>query len=150
MAWGLLMKMRTIWRTVPMILAVLPLLATPSRADEDLYRAVGEKPGLVVLIDRASGIWLQDDRIKGQFDNINMDRLRGRLVDQFCVLLGGPCTYTGRDMVAAHKGLHLRNVEFNALAEDLQTAMEQLDVPFGIQMKVIGMLAPMQRQIVTQ
>ena len=46
--------------------------------------------------------------------------------DQFCQVAGGPCRYTGHSMEATHKGLHLTNANFNALVEDLQSAMDYL------------------------
>jgi hypothetical protein len=48
--------------------------------------------------DRAAN----DDRINQTFARTNLDRLTKEFVDQPCGTTGGPCTYTGRDMVVAH------------------------------------------------
>jgi hemoglobin len=51
-------------------------------------------------------------------------------------------------MSTVHKGLGLRNADFNALAEDLQIAMDRENVPYSAQNKLLAKLAPMQRVIV--
>jgi len=38
--------------------------------------------------------------------------LKQMLVDQVCAATGGPCTYAGRDMVTAHKGMSISDAEF--------------------------------------
>ena len=67
--------------------------------------------------------------------------------EQFCALLGGPCTYTGRDMKTTHAGMGLKDKDFNALAEDFQRAMDDVGIPFRYQNILIAKLAPMDRDI---
>jgi len=134
--------------------AVLPalLLATmglPAAADT-LYDRLGGQPGIATIVGKAVDLCLADDRIKADFDNINPDRLRSRLVDQICQLAGGPCRYRGRSMAASHRGLDVTQAKFNAVAEDLQTAMAQAGVPYWTQNRLMALLAPMQRDIVTR
>jgi hemoglobin len=119
-------------------------------ADDSLYRDLGEKAGITKIIDAAMENFLADPRIKDEFDNINIERLKGRLVDHFCVISGGPCQYAGRDMYAAHKGLHLNQASFNALAENVQFAMDKVGIPFRTQNRLVAILATMQRDVVTR
>ena len=130
--------------------AVLSILATPSLADTTLYDDLGGKPGIDKLVDASVDNYLADPRIKDVFSESNIDRIRVELKDQFCQLAGGPCLYKGHDMVAAHKGLHLTNANFNALVEDLQDAMTRCDIPFATQNRLLALLAPMQHQVVTR
>ncbi len=53
-------------------------------------------------------------------------------------------------MVAAHKGLHLNTDSFNALVEDLKRAMDQSAIPFSTQNRLLALLAPMYRDVVTK
>lgn len=53
-------------------------------------------------------------------------------------------------MKEVHAGLKVTNAQFNALAEDLQIAMERNSVPSYVQNKLVAKLAPMQRAIVTK
>ena len=89
-----------------------------------------------------------DPRIKDIFAAADTVRLKRTLGEQFCYLLNGGCTYTGRDMRAAHRGQGLQNTDFNALVEDLQTAMDGEHVPFRDQNVLLAKLAPMQRVVV--
>lgn len=122
----------------------------PALAADTLYDNLGERAGLVRIVDRLAVLWMEDERVKHDFDNINMDRLKQRLVDELCQVAGGPCQYKGRSMQATHKGLHLDQAKFNAVAEDLQTAMEQSGISYWTQNRLIARLAPMQRDIVTR
>lgn len=119
-------------------------------AGDALYRDLGETAGIAKIIDAAMDNFLTDPRIKDEFDNINIERLKGRLVDHFCVISGGPCRYAGRDMHAAHKGLHLNQASFNALAENVQFAMDKVGIPFRTQNRLMALLAAMQRDVVTR
>ena len=95
-----------------------------------------------------------DARIKETFVDTDMKQLAQRLAEQFCELSGGPCRYTGKykgkDMESVHADLKITNAQFNALAEDLQIAMERNNVPSSVSNKLIAKLAPMQRAIVTK
>jgi len=119
-------------------------------ADDPLYQDMGGKDHLSKIANDATDNFLADDRIKATFDNTNMDRFRAKLSEQFCAVAGGPCTYTGHSIEAAHKGLHLRNSDFNAVVEDLQKAMDKDGVPFATQNRFLARLAPMQHAIVTK
>ena len=128
----------------------LAAAASPAFADGTLYDDLGGKAGIDRIVDVSVDNYLADPRIKDIFSESNMDRIRMELKDQFCQLAGGPCVYKGHDMVAAHKGLHLTNANFNALVEDLQDAMSKCDIPFATQNRLLALLAPYQHQVVTR
>ncbi len=141
--------MRATWIAVPTVLLGIAL-ASPARAADTLYAQLGEQAGIARIVDGAVTLYLTDPRIKDDFDNINPDHLRQRITSFICQLAGGPCQYKGRSMAASHKGLHLHQAEFNAVAEDLQTAMEQAGIPYWTQNRLMARLAPMERDIVTR
>jgi hemoglobin len=91
-----------------------------------------------------------DARIKESFSDSDMKKVAMRLEEQFCMLSGGPCKYEGEPMKESHGGLKVTNAQFNALAEDLQVAMERHGVPSAVQNRLVAKLAPMQRDIVTK
>ena len=132
----------------------LPLLlaftAPAFSADDSLYQDLGGQPGINKIADASVDVYLADPRIKDIFSESNIDRIRAELKDQFCVIAGGPCRYTGHSMEATHKGLHLTNANFNALVEDLQSAMDSCNIPFATQNRFLARLAPMQHQVVTR
>lgn len=132
------------------MLLALAAPALPAAAADTLYDRLGGQPGVARIVRDAVALWLADNRIKADFDNINPDRLRSRLTDQICQLTSGPCIYRGRSMAASHAGLATTQAKFNAVAEGMQTAMEQAGVPYWTQNRLMALLAPMQRDIVTR
>ena len=84
------------------------------------------------------------------FANADQAKIKKLLAEQFCVILGGPCTYTGRDMATAHKDMGVDRAAFNALVEDLQLAMDARRIPFRAQNKLLAILAPMHREVITR
>ncbi|SEK05581.1 group I truncated hemoglobin [Paraburkholderia diazotrophica] len=130
-----------------MPLAVL-LFAAPAHADDDsLYRTFGGQAGLAKIIDDFYDLVLKDPRTAPYFDGAPIRRIKQKLGEQLCVLLGGPCTYTGRTMKRTHEGQNIDRAAFNAAVEDLQTAMDKNGVPFHAQNKLLAKLAPMYRDI---
>jgi hemoglobin len=90
---------------------------------------------------------LIDERTRPFFAEADKTAIKAHLVEQFCVILGGPCEYTGRDMKTAHAGMGVERSNFNALVEDLQIAMTKRGIPFRAQNKLLAKLAPMHRDI---
>jgi hemoglobin len=125
--------------------------ATPARAaDDELFRALGGMPGITKIVDDVIEISVANPAIKETFDNINFVRLKAHIVDQLCELTGGPCVYKGRTMYKSHYGLHLTTRDFNAFVEDLQRALDRSNIPFRTQNRLLAILAPMHRDIITR
>jgi hemoglobin len=126
------------------------LAAMPAYAEDTLFADMGGQAGIDRIVDASVDNYLADDRIKAIFDESNIDRLRAEFKVQFCQVAGGGCDYKGHNMTAAHKGLHLTNTDFNAVVEDLQTAMDKVGLPFATQNRFLARLAPMQHQVVSR
>ncbi|MDR5856418.1 group 1 truncated hemoglobin [Caballeronia sp. LZ062] len=120
---------------------------TAHATDDTLYRQFGEQAGLVRIVDDLYTNVLADPRTAPYFENAPIKRIKTKLVEQFCVLLGGPCEYTGRPMRRTHEGQNIDRAAFNALVEDLQAAMDKNGVPFHAQNKLLAKLAPMYRDV---
>jgi len=115
-----------------------------------LYDDLGERPGLTRIVDQLLVLVLADPRTREKFDNINIERLKGRLVDKLCDVAGGPCHYHGISMAGAHRGLGITDYNFNAMVEDLQTAMDRNGISSWTQNRLLARLAPMHRDIVAR
>lgn len=123
--------------------------ALPAKAaDDTLFRELGGQAGIDKIVADFLPIIQADPRINTFFQKTDMKQLGVLLGEQFCQLAGGPCTYSGRDMVASHEGMGVRSMHFMALAEDLQIAMEKNKVPASVANQLIAKLAPMKRAIV--
>ena len=89
-----------------------------------------------------------DPRTSEFFKKTNQAHLKEMLSQQFCVVAGGPCVYTGVPMKLAHQDMDISKGDFNALVEVLQAAMDAQHVPFATQNQLLARLAPMHRDIV--
>ena len=144
----------TLKRSAAMVFAGAVLacaaLSPVHAADDALFRGLGGKPGIKQIVATFVPLVLADPRIKETFSDSDMKHVALRLEEQFCALGGGPCDYKGEPMKEVHGGLKITNAQFNALAEDLQIAMERNAIPSHVQNKLVAKLAPMQRAIVTK
>jgi hemoglobin len=117
--------------------------------NDQLYKAFGEKPGLVALMDDFMVRLLADPRTGPHFKPSNQQRVKEQLVEQLCALSGGPCVYKGADMKSAHANLEIKKSDFHALVEMLQESMDAKGIPFRKQNELLALLAPMNRDIIT-
>lgn len=156
------MKTRSQWSctTLPLVLLAAATVTLNARADENpapadpslvsVYKEFGEKPGLVALMDDLMIALIDDPRTRPFFADADQKHIKAELVDQFCVILGGPCVYTGKGMKESHAKLEVTEASFNALVEDLQTAMNNHNIPFRAQNKLLQKLAPMHREVINK
>ncbi|PJI96742.1 hemoglobin [Acidovorax sp. 69] len=124
--------------------------ATIAVAPAGLYTALGEKPGITRLMDDFVNRVVKDPRIGGHFKDVKPAALKESLTDQICQLSGGPCKYEGADMKSAHADMDINKGHFNALVEVLQSAMDAQGIPFAQQNRLLALLAPMHRDVITQ
>jgi hemoglobin len=132
------------------VLLCLATLAPVHAADDSTYQGLGGRQGIKNIVATLVTLVQADPRIRESFSDSDMKHVAMRLEEQFCMLSGGPCKYEGEPMKETHGGLKVTNAQFNALAEDLQIAMERHGVPSSVQNKLVARLAPMQRDIVTK
>jgi hemoglobin len=100
-------------------IVVLILLCWAANAQDkpaSLYERVGRYDAISLVADEyLKGI--RSDPQFARFSGRGADSLRRAkqlLKDQLCALTGGPCTYIGRDMKAAHSGLGINAQEWAA------------------------------------
>ena len=116
--------------------------------EQSLYTRLGGKPAITAVVDEFIGNVAVDKRINAFFANADIPGLKGKLVDLICQGTGGPCTYTGKDMKAAHEGMAVKEAAFNALVEDLVAALDKFKVPEKEKGELLGILGPMKGAIV--
>jgi hemoglobin len=129
--------------------ATTPTARPDARAPAGLYQALGEKAGISRLMDVFVERAVKDPRIGSHFKDTKPQALKDSLTDQICHLSGGPCQYEGADMKSAHADMDITKAHFNALVEVLQAAMAAQGIPFAQQNRLLALLAPMHRDIIT-
>lgn len=123
--------------------------ATPV-AGQELFADFHGQEGISRIVDDLVEQVQNDPRLTEIFKASDFVRLRRTLKEQFCYLLNGGCSYTGRDMKSVHADHGITIAEFNALVEVLQAAMTREGVAFSAQNRLLAKLAPMKRDTVTR
>ncbi len=135
--------------TLTLLISASSFFTHHALADDALYLALGQKTGLVTLMDDFVPRLLADPRMKPFFEKTNLVNFKQQLVDQVCQVSGGPCVYKGVDMKTAHSNFDITKGNFNALVEVLQQSMDAQKIPFSAQNKLLAALAPMHRDVIT-
>jgi hemoglobin len=115
-----------------------------------LFEDFGGKAGLVAIMDDFMVNLLADSRTRPFFESTDKVHVKAQLVEQFCQILNGGCTYQGRSMTEVHRGMAIAESDFFALVEALQKAMDKHKVPFGSQNQLLAALAPQHRVIIAK
>ena len=141
-------------RLMPALMLTLMLSACSDMqapaAQKSLYDRLGGQPAIQAVVDDFIGNVAGDARINGFFAHTDTAHLNKMLVAQICQATGGPCTYTGRSMKAAHAGMGVQDSHFNALVEDLGKSLNKFNVPQKEQNELLAALASMKGDIVAQ
>jgi len=147
---------RRLGRTLGILGAVVVLAAGAAGREpammekKSLYDRLGGKPAITAVVDDFIGNVVGDTRINRRFADANIPQLKTMLVDQICQATGGPCTYTGRTMKAAHAGMKIASGEFDALVEDLIKSLDKFRVGAREKNELLGALGGMKGDIVGQ
>ena len=135
-----------------------PVMLDPSAPDpapvhpelQGVFADFGGMTGMTALMDDFMALMLADPKLRPFFKNTEQERVKRQLAEQFCAILGGGCAYSGRDMKTTHAAFRIDRADFNALVEALQIAMDRRGIPFRSQNKLLAVLAPMHREVITR
>ena len=111
------------------------------------------RAAISVVVDDFVANVVADPRVNARFKDLQpaaVFKLKSNLSDQICEAAGGPCSYLGRDMKAAHKGMNVTDAEWNATVEDLVKALDKNKVPAKEKDELLAALGPMKKDIVGQ
>ncbi len=124
--------------------------SAPRATEASLYERLGGQAGIEAITEAMLVRSADDPRIRDDFAEADIVHLHASLSEHLCSLSGGPCTYRGRDMKAAHAGLGLTEADFNALVENLVDAMTERGVPIAARNELLAILAPMRGDVIRQ
>ncbi len=125
--------------------AQAPATTTPQRT---LYDRLGGMSGITAFVDDAAARLAADPRINKKLAKTNVPRLRLHLIEQLCMVTGGPCVYTGRSMKRTHRHMQVTEGEWNATVEDLVATMNHLNIGQQEQTDLLNLLGSLKSQIV--
>lgn len=114
-----------------------------------LYQRLGEAVGIARLVDDVMDAHLANPIIKTRFENIkDLEHAKRMAREFFCAGSGGPEPYTGKDMLAAHKGLNISEQEYLAAVDDIVGAMNKNNIANDAKNEVIAILYSLKDNII--
>jgi hemoglobin len=93
-----------------------------------VYDRIGGEAAVNAAVDIFYRKVLSDDRISHFFDTVDMEKQAAKQKAFLTMAFGGPNSYTGKDMRAAHKHMNLTETHFDAVIENLATTLQELGV----------------------
>lgn len=133
---------------IAMMISALAFSASARTKNDELYQQLGGTQGIEQVVEDLLFNVADDRRIRHHFVDIDIVRLHEKLSEQICELAGGPCVYSGDDMVTSHTGMGVTRADFNALVEALQLAMDDNKISISAQNRLLAKLAQMHHEIV--
>ena len=121
--------------------------------ERSLYDRLGGQPAIQAVANGLVDRILADNRVNKWFAHAaaspeNANAYKAKLALFICAGFGGPCHYTGLDMVNAHKGRAVTSAAFEAVAQDLAAQLDQLKVPEKEKHDVMQIIASLKPSIV--
>jgi hemoglobin len=96
------------------------------QADEALYDRLGGYDRIHQFTREVVRLHNQNDAIKHMFAHVDSENLAKQVADFVASGTGGPQSYTGRAMPAAHARLELTDADFLSAGGDIVTAMQTM------------------------
>lgn len=133
---------------VCLIMVACQTTTSITTTDNSLYKALGGQQGVERIVDQAIKEIQYDQRVSRHFESTNWDRFREKQIEHICLISGGGCTYTGDTMIDVHAGMNINEAEFNAIADNLMTAMEKLEIPVSARNRLTSIIAKLREEVI--
>lgn len=96
--------------------------------DDTLYSRLGGRPGIEAIV---ADIWQNHTAnpiVNKRYADSDPAEVKRLVTEMCCAGFGGPETYTGRDMITAHRGMNINEAEFIAVCDDVLKACDSNNV----------------------
>ena len=114
-----------------------------------LYSRLGGAEGIRRIIDDVITAHLNNPVVRERFRKAeDLGRLKTKAWEFFCAGAGGPETYTGKDMVSAHKGMNITEGEYEAVTSDILSALAKNRIDDATAKDVTAILNSLKGQVI--
>ena len=142
--------------SLSILITTLILLACSSEAPESsvaaeatLYERIGGKQKVKAIVEDIWNNHSKNPIVKDRFAASDPEYVKGRVFEIFAAATGASnVKYTGKDMKAAHMGMNINEMEFNAVVDDVLAACEKHKVGQQERNEVLAILWSVRKDIV--
>ena len=116
---------------------------------KSLYQRLGGEDGIARLVDDAVAAHLANPLIKTRYEQVkDMAHIKQLSREFLAAGSGGPPSYSGKGMLAAHKGMNISEQEFLAVTDDIVGAMEKNSIEEDAKKDVLAILYSLKGEII--
>ena len=94
-------------------------------SDASLYERLGGEEKIRAIALDIFENHRQNPIVSPRYVDSNPEEVVRRVTEFICAGTGGSQTYTGKDMLAAHKGMNISEQEYMAVLDDILAALEK-------------------------
>lgn len=113
-----------------------------------LYYDIGGNDGIERITDAFIKQIARDPDILPYFAKSSVSHFKQGFISHLCATVKGPCEYSGDSMIDIHTGMNINEKDFNRTVELLIAAMEDADVSYRDQNRILKALAPLRVEII--
>ncbi len=114
-----------------------------------LYERLGGRPGITRITRELIKNHLANPLVKTRYEKCDdMERLERHAIEFFCAGSGGTEAYTGKDMIATHRGMNISEQEFVAVLDDAMDALDKCGVDPATRNEVLGVLWSLKKEVI--
>ena len=93
-------------------------------SEGSLYERLGGEDEIRDITSTILENHLANDAVKARYADSDREEVIRVVTEFICAGTGGPQAYTGKDMLAAHKGMNVDEREFVAVLDDILAALD--------------------------
>jgi hemoglobin len=113
-----------------------------------LYERLGRREGIARITRTLIDNHMANPLVSLRYAASDMPRVEQRVVEFFCAGAGGPEAYSGKDMLATHRGMNISEQEFMAVVDDAMAALETNGIDLATRNEVLAILWSLRGEVV--
>jgi hemoglobin len=105
-----------------------------------LYDRLGRQEGIARITRTLIDNHMANPLVNARYGASDMGKVEKRVVEFFCAGAGGPESYSGKDMLATHKGMNISEQEFVSVVDDAMAALDSNGIDAATRSEVLAIL----------
>jgi hemoglobin len=132
----------------------VPAAAAQQAPDTSLYTRLGGAYAIATVVDDfierllVNTTLIANPRINEARARVPKAGLKFHVTALVCQVTGGPCTYTGRSMKAAHAHLNINDEQWQAMVAEFRATLNKFNVPAKEQGELVAIVGSTKPDIV--
>lgn len=128
--------------------ATKPAEATAYDPNASLYERLGRRPRIEEIVEVIWANHTSNPLIKQRYVDSDGENVKRLVTEMCCAGFGGPEAYTGKDMISAHRGMNINEVEFIAVCDDVLDALDKCNVGKREKDEILAILYSLKSEVV--